>query len=190
MDIRERKLFKDDKDVKKPQENFYDFREKLDRFNPPSEATVTDFAPLKKATTASDFVDKHIVEQEDENPEPSNALEFVLQQLHTHKKEIEKYPKKKYLIAETFTAEFALQPFTGSPFISFENWFTKFDYSLAFVQIPPSPQQKLGRLLYHLQGAAKLAYEEYDDDQNVPQVLPYPTATRSQMNPFTISLLV
>uniref|UniRef100_A0A914QG59 Uncharacterized protein n=1 Tax=Panagrolaimus davidi TaxID=227884 RepID=A0A914QG59_9BILA len=99
--------------------------------------------------------------QADDNSDTSNALSYILKQIEINQQKPGDKETKK-LTAEMFTGEYHLENFTGSPFMSFANWHKRFEYSLAFVQIPPNAQQKLARLLAHLHGAAKLAYEEYD----------------------------
>uniref|UniRef100_A0AC34G5W5 Retrotransposon gag domain-containing protein n=1 Tax=Panagrolaimus sp. ES5 TaxID=591445 RepID=A0AC34G5W5_9BILA len=240
LDHRERKLFSDawnSKTVKKLADHRCDYREKLNRLNPPSKTTVLYFASLKEVTKTTDFAKiNFVVKQKAENyakmydvidekdtvkepekgsesadlkssaptvplwfntddqkshstkmteqsnqygdlqvnedSETSSSLSYILQQLREHQKNPAEETTAKNFIAETFTGEFELKPFTGSPLMSFESWQTQFEYSLAFIQIPPSAQQKLARLLANLQGAAKLAYEEYDDDvkQNYDQL--------------------
>uniref|UniRef100_A0AC35GPK9 CCHC-type domain-containing protein n=1 Tax=Panagrolaimus sp. PS1159 TaxID=55785 RepID=A0AC35GPK9_9BILA len=111
--------------------------------------------------------------QENDEVGTPNALCYILNQLQQCQKETAKNPNSKTPTIEIFTGEFLLKNFTGSPHMAFAKWVTQFEYSLAFVQIPPSPQQKLARLLAHLEGAAKLAYEEYDADiqQNYDQLV-------------------
>uniref|UniRef100_A0A914XR46 CCHC-type domain-containing protein n=1 Tax=Panagrolaimus superbus TaxID=310955 RepID=A0A914XR46_9BILA len=105
---------------------------------------------------------KKFRDKQKDDSETSNALSYILKQLENSKKSNAKDLKAPNPTAETFAGEFTLEPFTGSPSISFATWLKRFEYSLAFVQIPPTDPQKLARLLAHLQGAAKLAYEEYE----------------------------
>jgi hypothetical protein len=179
MDVRERKLFdRPGTEIFGRTMNLHE-REKCQIYfgqhlNPPSETTVPRFAPVEKTIAEKDFLTcnpnskssceslKYCYAQENDEFETSNALSYILKQLQESLNENAKDPNSKTSTIEIFTGEFVLKSFTGSPHMAFTNWVTQFEYSLAFVEIPPSPQQKLGRLLAHLEGAAKLAYEEYD----------------------------
>uniref|UniRef100_A0AC34GF86 Uncharacterized protein n=1 Tax=Panagrolaimus sp. ES5 TaxID=591445 RepID=A0AC34GF86_9BILA len=71
LDHRERKLFSDawnSKTVKKLADHRCDYREKLNRLNPPSKTTVLYFASLKEVTKTTDFAKiNFVVKQKAEN---------------------------------------------------------------------------------------------------------------------------
>uniref|UniRef100_A0AC34G577 Uncharacterized protein n=1 Tax=Panagrolaimus sp. ES5 TaxID=591445 RepID=A0AC34G577_9BILA len=69
LDLRERKLFSGawgSKTVKKLADLYLDYRQMLNRLNPPSKTTVTHYAPLKKVTKVTEKRN-FVVEQKAEN---------------------------------------------------------------------------------------------------------------------------